>query len=324
MTTRLALVTLVAMASIGCGRVHLGTHDGGGQARDGGAAHDGGGARQPCGRVLCDVGLECCNASCGVCTLPGLGCTAIACEDECRSNADCPPEQHCLFALGACGETAEPGVCSPRTDVCPAISAPVCGCDGVTYDNGCHAAAAGVSVRSDGPCPIAPGCAPQDATAVGPCEAELGVRWDGSRCFAISGCSCEGPDCGALFDTVEACQAAYAGCSCRAQDAVGVGPCAAILGVRWNGRTCEAIGGCSCEGADCSALYRDEASCQAAHAVCRCAPLDARGSGDCAAVFGVTWDGARCTWISGCGCAGTECDRAYDTIEECQAAHSGC
>jgi hypothetical protein len=35
--------------------------------------------RVPCGEKLCDDGLVCCNASCGICTAPGEGCTEQLC-----------------------------------------------------------------------------------------------------------------------------------------------------------------------------------------------------------------------------------------------------
>jgi len=37
-------------------------------------------AEAKCGAVVCDKGLECCNASCGVCVPPGESCTQEACE----------------------------------------------------------------------------------------------------------------------------------------------------------------------------------------------------------------------------------------------------
>lgn len=35
---------------------------------------------QPCGAVTCSEGLECCNASCGMCVRPGMSCIQIACD----------------------------------------------------------------------------------------------------------------------------------------------------------------------------------------------------------------------------------------------------
>lgn len=56
----------------------------------------------------------------------------------------------------------------------------------------------------------------------------------------------------------------------------------------------------------------------------RCAPLDARSSGDdCARRDGYAWDGGLCAPID-CGCIGTECDRIAATEEECLADHEGC
>ncbi len=45
-------------------------------------------------------------------------------------------------------------------------------------------------------------------------------------------------------------------------------------GYRWNGSACVEIRGCpgTCQGADCDALYRDEATCVDAHRECAAAP----------------------------------------------------
>lgn len=78
---------------------------------------------------------------------------------ECKSNLECGPGQFCARNFEQC---EEPGVCSPRPEVCPAVFDPVCGCDGLTYGNKCEAAAAGVSVRSVGECGGGPNCKSED------------------------------------------------------------------------------------------------------------------------------------------------------------------
>jgi len=37
---------------------------------------------EACGTTTCREGEVCCNASCGICTPPGLACVQIVCEDE--------------------------------------------------------------------------------------------------------------------------------------------------------------------------------------------------------------------------------------------------
>ncbi len=58
------------------------------------------------------------------------------------------------------------------------------------------------------------------------------------------------------------------GGSCASQDARGEGGCELELGYVWRGTFCQSISGCSCAGADCSALARTEAECVSAHAAC--------------------------------------------------------
>jgi hypothetical protein len=47
-----------------------------------------------------------------------------------------------LIALGSCAEG----------DACPAVGAPVCGSDGITYGNSCYAEAAGIENYTSGEC----------------------------------------------------------------------------------------------------------------------------------------------------------------------------
>ncbi len=55
---------------------------------------------------------------------------------------------------------------------------------------------------------------------------------------------------------------------CAAQDARGVGACAAFFGYAWDGTRCVGLGGCSCAGADCRGLPLDPLTCERNHAAC--------------------------------------------------------
>lgn len=102
-------------------------------------------------------------------------------------------------APDAGGEPCGPVTCGEGTYCCNA-SCGVC----VPPGTGCYDVAC---VDGGG------ACAAQDAVAEGPCEAELGVVWTGYGCRTISGCTCAGADCGALFGSAEACVAAHPGCA---------------------------------------------------------------------------------------------------------------
>jgi hypothetical protein len=71
------------------------------------------------------------------------GLIGAGCDDG--QFCDIPPE-------GICGAADATGTCTAQPDVCADIYSPVCGCDDKTYGNACEAAAAGVSVASEGEC----------------------------------------------------------------------------------------------------------------------------------------------------------------------------
>jgi hypothetical protein len=70
-----------------------------------------------------------------------------------RGSAPCPTGDFCNFPASAmCGTADAGGTCMPKPQICTAIYAPVCGCDGMTYASDCNANGAGVSVQHTGPC----------------------------------------------------------------------------------------------------------------------------------------------------------------------------
>lgn len=251
----------------------------------------------------------------------------------------CGLTRFCDYESG-CGFADETGLCADIPTACDDVLMPVCGCDGVTYDNACFANMAGQDTMHDGPCDGS--CGPMEAEGEGPCRMLLGWMWDGTDCISIGGCNCVGADCDALFATEEDCNLLYEGCIVRtpcvaSSDCAATEWCDFADGARCGGdgvctpRPDACVGDtevCGCDGitydSECSANLAGSDVFFPAACGDVCAPRDAMGMGPCDLFLGWTWDGTMCRGLSGCSCVGADCDRLYSSLSTCEAATAGC
>ena len=224
--------------------------------------------------AVCAVGATCRLGECSICfcAAPGMLRCNGACVDAgppprtCRGNVDCPAGAMCAGPEG-CGI---PWTCQP-SQPCTRDLATFCACDGSTFM--ASSTCPGRPYLRRGQCGIVP--PPPDA-GPGTCvisgvTCRVGVP---CRIDACTTCTCSGDTVGCAVDP--GCEmdggAPDGGVEppplCPAQDARGVGPCAAFFGYAWDGTGCVGVGGCSCAGADCRSLYRDPMACELAHRLC--------------------------------------------------------
>ena len=149
-------------------------------------------------------------AGAGFVALALSGCRPSALDVACADSIVCGATQFCDFVVDACGHERSRGVCAPRPASCAPDSEVVCGCDRATYPSACLAQAAGSDVAHVGAC--ADRCDADDVHASGTCDLALGWFWDGSACVSLSGCVCDGIDCGLAALGAGECDAAHAAC----------------------------------------------------------------------------------------------------------------
>lgn len=138
-----------------------------------------------CGCNGFSIGNFCYAASRGVRTARCGECP------PCVNNNDCATDQFC----NAFGDCSGPGHCGVRPEYCPNTVEPVCGCNGVSYDNECLAWAAGVRVAARGMCECVASedcgtdeyCTGESCDAPGTCESVSAVCATGSS-RPVCGC----------------------------------------------------------------------------------------------------------------------------------------
>ncbi|GAB1315648.1 hypothetical protein MFIFM68171_05858 [Madurella fahalii] len=112
-----------------------------------------------CGPNVCASGQVCCNASCGICAMPGEACTEQAClGPQCGPDVDffCPLGQVCCNE--SCGKCAPPGTpCTmegclpPPPDPDPGLG-PTCGNTTCAAGETCCNPSCGICTKPDQGC----------------------------------------------------------------------------------------------------------------------------------------------------------------------------
>jgi hypothetical protein len=284
---------------------------------------------------LCHNGHTICIAAPAVPAHLRHGDTLGECPVSCDSSGDCGASQFCKRDSGVCGENAI-GVCTNRPVSCPSTIAPVCGCDGTTYDNACLAAAAGATVSHNGACPV-PGACGGDSGAT--CGESQFCKHEAGACDANAEgvCTSFPAACPTNVDPVCGCDGKTYSNACAAD---GAGVNVASAGACPEGVACGGAAGdtcavgefCKLESGACSADA--EGVCTVIPGVCEpdVAPVCgcdgvtysnecfAASAGASIAAAGACAQGAACV-VGGGTCAAGEFCRPH--VGDCAAAAAG-
>lgn len=188
------------------------------------------------------------NHSCPEILQQVCGCDGVTYSNECEAIYYGGVTS---FSSGACGggECINPAQID-ETMMCIQVFDPVCGCDGVTYQNDCYAFYyGGVTSWTPGECGTGPStCADLSDADFGDCEAVVGVGQVDGECVWISGCGTidlnTGIDLvGNIFPSIAACQSSC-GEICVDLEGVDFGDCDFELGVGIVNGECTSITGC--------------------------------------------------------------------------------
>ena len=277
--------------------------------------------------VNCVGGWACVDATC-----------VWKCDGGCSENSDCVSSSayghYCAKASGDCKGT---GSCEQQPSLCPAVYAPVCGCDGETYGNSCEAAAAGVNVASEGICAEPPlecednnDCEPDPLTdpAVFPmyCAKETGA------CESKGACEPVPQICPDVWYPVCGCDGETYGNSCEAahseMNIAAIGECEPPPGYCESNDACAAGQYCfraSCAQESGACVPRPEACAYLFAPVCGCdgetysnscvaaaAGANVDYDGECGPPPGLCWEDSMCATgefceLAGCGAKSGDC-----------------